>query len=96
VIERSETIGAGSTGRSVSTSTRWRPILEPAEIRKLPVGTGLLLLRAAAPITMRLRPWTARRDAGELTLARRRWENPDPGIGTLAEREQREEVEAGA
>jgi type IV secretion system protein VirD4 len=96
VIERSETIGAGTAGRSVSTSTRYRPILEPAEIRKLPVGTGLLLLRSAAPITMRLRPWTARRDAGELTLARRRWEIPDPDSTTLAKREQREEVAAGA
>jgi len=96
VIERSETIGAGSTGRSVSTSTRYRPILEPADIRKLPVGTGLLLLRSAAPITMRLRPWTARRDAGKLTAARQNWENPGPASARVAKREQREEVAAGA
>ena len=77
VIERSETIGAGPTGRSVSTSTRRRAVLEPSEIRRLPIGTGLLLLRSAPPITMTLHPWTARPDAAELTAARSRWENPD-------------------
>ena len=77
VIERSETVSAGQTARSVSTSTRYRPILEPSEIRKLPIGTGLLLLRSAPPITMILRPWTARKDAADLTAARSRWENPD-------------------
>jgi len=96
VIERSETIGAGTAGRSVSTSTRYRPILEPAEIRTLPVGTGLLLLRSAPPITMRLRPWTARPDAGELTAARRRWKNPGPASARVGKREQHEEVGAGA
>ncbi len=86
VIERSETVGAGSTGRSVSISTRYRPILEPSEIRWLPIGTGLLMLRSAPPITMTLDPWTARPDAAELTTARSRWENPghdDTALGTL-------------
>jgi type IV secretion system protein VirD4 len=96
VIERSETIGAGPAGRSVSTSTRWRPILEPAEIRKLRVGTGLLLLRSAPPITMRLRPWTARPDADALTSARRTWENPDPDTATRAGPERGAEVVGGA
>ena len=75
VTERSETVGAGSAGRSVSTSTRYRPILDPSEIRRLPIGTGLALLRSAPPIMMRLRPWTARPDAAELTAARSVWEN---------------------
>jgi type IV secretion system protein VirD4 len=96
VIERSETIAAGPSGRSVSTSTRYRPILDPAEIRKLPVGTGLLLLRSAPPITMRLRPWTARKDAAELASARRRWESPDPVQSILTKQEWHEAVERGA
>jgi hypothetical protein len=40
----------------------------------LPIGHGLLLLRSARPIMMKLQPWTARRDAGELVVARRRFE----------------------
>jgi len=75
VTERSETVGAGSAGRSMSTSTRFRPILDPSEIRRLPIGTGLALLRSAPPIMMRLRPWISRPDAAQLTAARANWEN---------------------
>ncbi len=75
VTERSETVGATSSGRSMSTSTRYRPILEPSEIRRLPIGTGLLLLRSAPPIMMKLHPWTARSDAAELKAARAAWES---------------------
>jgi type IV secretory pathway TraG/TraD family ATPase VirD4 len=60
----------------VSSSTRRRPILELSEIRRLPIGHGLLLLRSARPIMMKLQPWTARSDAGELVVARRRFEDP--------------------
>jgi type IV secretory pathway TraG/TraD family ATPase VirD4 len=74
VTERSETVGAGSAGRSTSTSIRYRPILDPSEIRRLPFGTGLALLRSAPPIMMRLCPWTTRPDATELTAARAGWE----------------------
>jgi type IV secretory pathway TraG/TraD family ATPase VirD4 len=72
--EWSQTVQAGAVGHSVSSSTRWRPILEPSEIRRLPIGHGLLLLRSAPPIVMKLRPWTARPDAGELAAARRLFE----------------------
>jgi type IV secretory pathway TraG/TraD family ATPase VirD4 len=72
--EWSQTVQAGAAGHSMSSSTRWRPILEPSEIRRLPIGHGLLLLRSAAPIVMKLRPWTARPDAGELEVARRLFE----------------------
>ncbi len=75
VTERSETVGAGSARRSTSTSTRYRPILDPSEIRRLPIGTGLALLRCAPPIMMKLRPWTARPDAKALTAARSDWEH---------------------
>ncbi len=74
VTEWSETRGAGSAGRSMSTSTRYRPILDPSEIRRLPVGTGLLLLRSAPPIMLGLRPWTTRPDAAKLRAARSVWE----------------------
>jgi type IV secretion system protein VirD4 len=77
VPEYSETVSAGGMGRSMSMSTRYRPILEPSEIRRLPIGSGLLLLRSSAPIVMRLRPWTARPDAPGLTTARSDWERTE-------------------
>ena len=87
VTEWYETRAGGSAGRSVSSVTRHRPILEPAELRRLPIGTGLLLLRSAPPIVMRLQPWTGRPDAAELTAARQTWERhmvtrvvPEAGI----------------
>jgi hypothetical protein len=39
-------------------------------IRSIKVGHGLLMLRAAKPIMLTLRPWTARADAKELKLER--------------------------
>jgi len=39
-------------------------------IRRLRVGHGLLLLRAARPIVLTLRPWTSRRDADQLRAER--------------------------
>lgn len=68
------TLGGSSSGRSMSSSARWRPILEPSEIRRLPLGEGLLLLRSAPPILLQLRPWTKRPDAALLAEARRRFE----------------------
>ena len=76
VKEWSQTVLAGSGGRSVSSSTRRRSILEPSDIRRLPVGYGLLLLRSARPIMMKLQPWTARRDAAALVAARQLLESP--------------------
>ena len=74
VTEWSETRTGVTAGRSVSSVTRHRPILEPSELRRLPIGTGLLLLRSAPPIMLRLQPWTARPNATELTGARQAWE----------------------
>lgn len=71
VEEWSETIGGAGTGRSMSVSRRTRPILDPAAIRQIPPGFGLLLLRSAPPIMLRLTPWTARPDAKDLGRARR-------------------------
>jgi len=53
-------------GTSVSASTRERAILDPAAIRSITPGHGLLLLRSARPIMLSLRPWTERRDAATL------------------------------
>jgi type IV secretory pathway TraG/TraD family ATPase VirD4 len=74
VREVSQTYGPGPSGQSTSTSLRYRPILEPSELRRLPIGVGLLLLRSAPPIMMRLKAWTARPDATALRSARARWE----------------------
>jgi type IV secretory pathway TraG/TraD family ATPase VirD4 len=72
--EHSETVGGWGAGRSVSTTVRYRPILEPAEIRRIRMGFGLLLLRSAPPIMMTLSPWTVREDANRLTQERARFE----------------------
>ncbi|NNN10179.1 MAG: TraM recognition domain-containing protein [Acidimicrobiaceae bacterium] len=50
-------------GRSMSESTRQRPILDVATLRSLPRGTALLLMRTAKPVLLSLKPWTERRDA---------------------------------
>lgn len=73
--EHSETLSGGRNGRSVSIQRRTRPILDPAAIRRIPVGHALLLLRTAPPIMMRLRPWTKRRDAADLAAGRRAFED---------------------
>jgi len=74
VREWSETRHNGPGGRSMSSSIRYRPILEPAQLRLLPFGRGLLLLRSIPPIMMALTPWTARTDTGGLQEARQAWE----------------------
>lgn len=57
-------------GTGTSTSTTQVPILEPAQLRTLPFGTAVLLLRSARPIMLTLRPWTKRADASALTAQR--------------------------
>lgn len=72
--EFSETSQAGG-GKSVSSSTRHRPILEPSALRTLTPGHALVLLRSAKPIVVNLRPWTARRDATRLRADRQHIES---------------------
>jgi type IV secretory pathway TraG/TraD family ATPase VirD4 len=62
-------------GRSVSSTVRQRRILDPAALRRIGLGHGLLLLRAAPPIMLTLSPWTDRTDAADLVGARRRFED---------------------
>lgn len=77
-LEWSETRTGSGLTTSTSSSLQRRPILDPADLRRLPLGHGLLLLRSAAPIMLRLTPWTARRDAAELAAARGSFESPEP------------------
>ena len=74
VREMTRTQGRGPGGSSVSTSVRQRPILEPSAIRQIPIGQGLLLMRSAPPIMMRLSPWTGRPDAGVLSRSKKAYE----------------------
>lgn len=70
VEERAESWSGFDGRRSVSVSTRDRPILPSDHLRRLRFGYGLLLLRAAQPIVLTLQPWTGRPDARELTSVR--------------------------
>jgi type IV secretion system protein VirD4 len=79
VTEWSETRHGSRMDRSMSSTIRYRPILEPAQLRVLDFGTGLLLLRSAPPIMMTLTPWTDRPDAKTLTSDGDAWE--DHAIG---------------
>ncbi len=67
--EISTTRQAGG-GRNVSESTRQRAILDPSTIRLIKTGHALLMLRAAKPIMLTLRSWTARTDAKVLKIQR--------------------------
>ena len=75
-VEIAETsVSYGRWGdRSTTVVTRSKPILEPARLRTLPFGTGVLLLRAAPPILLDLTPWTERPDGDRLAAARTRLE----------------------
>ena len=59
------TLGDHGT-RSNQRSVRRVPIFPPDRIRRLPFGTGVVLLRSAPPIVTRMRTWTDRPDAKEL------------------------------
>jgi type IV secretory pathway TraG/TraD family ATPase VirD4 len=74
VTEWSETRHGNRMDRSMSSTIRYRPILEPAQLRVLDFGTGLLLLRSAPPIMMTLTPWTDRPDAKGLMSDEEAWE----------------------
>jgi type IV secretory pathway TraG/TraD family ATPase VirD4 len=69
--ERTDTVSVGDYGsRSLQRSTRRVPVMPPETIRTLPFGTALVLLRSAPPVVTDLRPWTARRDAGQIASDR--------------------------
>jgi type IV secretion system protein VirD4 len=65
--DRQITESSGPAGhRSRSVSTHDVPILEPGQLRQLPFGTGVLLLRSARPIMLDLQRWIDRPDAADL------------------------------
>ncbi|MCI1787665.1 MAG: TraM recognition domain-containing protein [Actinomyces sp.] len=72
--ERDETTDSVTLGdhgsRSNQRSIRRVPILPPDRIRRLPFGTGIVLLRSAPPIITDLRAWPSRPDARQLTADR--------------------------
>ncbi|WP_125778013.1 type IV secretory system conjugative DNA transfer family protein [Antribacter gilvus] len=76
--EKDETTDSWTMGpdgsRSLQRSLRRVPVLPPEQIRTLPFGTGLVLLRSAPPIIAALRPWTRRADADQLTAGRAAFE----------------------
>ncbi|TFC44864.1 type VI secretion protein [Cryobacterium shii] len=69
--ETTDSVTIGERGlRSNQRSTRRVPIMPPDVIRTLPYGTALVLLRSAPPIVTRMREWTERPDAAELSAQR--------------------------
>ncbi|MCI1978278.1 MAG: TraM recognition domain-containing protein [Bifidobacteriaceae bacterium] len=69
--EYTDSVTLGDHGtRSNQRSIRRVPILPPDRIRRLPFGTGIILLRSAPPIITDLRPWPKRPDAAQLTTDR--------------------------
>jgi type IV secretory pathway TraG/TraD family ATPase VirD4 len=79
--------GSGLGQRSVSISTRDRPILPPHMLRRLRFGHGLLLLRSAPPIMLTLQRWTDRRDGADLARSRAEVERAIQGASTSPEGE---------
>jgi type IV secretion system protein VirD4 len=74
--ERDATESIGPDGRrSYSLHRRDVPILEPGELRQLPFGQSVLLLRSARPILLDLKRWIDRPDAPELIAAQRELES---------------------
>ena len=69
--ELTDTTSVGDYGsRSLQRSTRRVPVMPPEAIRTLPFGTGIVLLRSAAPLIADLRPWTSRREYARLRVDR--------------------------
>lgn len=70
--EYTDSVTLGDHGtRSNQRSVRRVPIFPPDRIRRLPFGTGVVLLRSAPPIVTDLHPWPRRPDAGQLTADRK-------------------------
>ena len=73
--DRQVTESTGAAGHHTrSVSTHDVPILEPGQLRQLPFGTGVLLLRSARPIMLDLQRWIDRPDATALRAAQHRLE----------------------
>ncbi len=76
--EATDSTKIGDRGsRSSQRSIRRVPIMPPDTIRILPFGTGLIMLRAAAPIIASRQLWTAQPDTKEL------WANREEIVGLM-------------
>lgn len=64
-VQTSTSVGTDHR-RSTSTSTTKVAVLEPHQLRTLPFGTAVLLLRSARPIILAMSAWTERKDAPRL------------------------------
>jgi type IV secretion system protein VirD4 len=69
VRDTTESYGQGGQ-RSTTVAVRSKPILTPAQLRTLPFGTGVLVLRSAPRIMLALDRWTGRPAAVALTAAK--------------------------
>jgi type IV secretory pathway TraG/TraD family ATPase VirD4 len=70
--EYTDSVTLGDHGsRSNQRSVRRVPVFPPDRIRRLPFGTGVVLLRSAPPIVTDLHPWPSRPDAGQLASDRK-------------------------
>jgi type IV secretion system protein VirD4 len=59
--EQTSTVSRDHTGhRSTSQTVRRVPIMDAGQLRTLPFGTAVLVLRSAPPIVLDLTPWTER------------------------------------
>lgn len=69
--EATDSVSRDANGaRSTSTSIRRVPIMDTSQLRTLPFGVGVLLLRSAAPFVLDLQPWTARHSGAQLAADR--------------------------
>ncbi|ACZ30605.1 Type IV secretory pathway VirD4 protein-like protein [Xylanimonas cellulosilytica DSM 15894] len=61
----STSIGADGS-KSTSASVRRVPVMSPQQLRAIPRGKALILLRSVAPMIADLRPWRSRKDRKQL------------------------------
>jgi type IV secretion system protein VirD4 len=84
--EQQFTQSIGADGRqSHSSSLREVPVMDPSQLRMLPFGTAVLMLRAARPIVLTMTSWTKRPEAAELRSSRRRLEEVIEHANTTAQ-----------
>jgi type IV secretion system protein VirD4 len=91
--ERSLTMNTRSwsaQGRQDGEQIRESPVIRLDEIRRLPVGTALMLGRRTRPILLDLREWHKRKDAAELGRSKAELERV-----LIAGHKQRQEVAKG-
>lgn len=67
VKERSKTWS--NTGTSTGENVRERAVIEVEELRRMPTGTGLMLMRTARPVVLSMSRWIDRKDAEQIKAA---------------------------